>query len=214
MPGSRKVKAADFPVVPTRRSPADELGPRANRTIAKILEATRSIFLRRGYAGTTIDEIAQEAGVSRASFYTYFPTKRDVLLTLGADSARAADAMVEVVQGFAGGWTRGDVERFVAAYFDLLDSHGSFTFAWTQAANIDEEIREAGQARHLGICRRFGEALGAARTSPYRDPTAIGLVWFAMLERAWSYCQLYDSIDPANVQQEIVALLEAELRSR
>ena len=212
MSGARKAGTASFPVAPTRRSPADELGPRANRTIAKILEATRSIFLTRGYAGTTIDEIAREAGVSRASFYTYFPTKRDVLLTLGADSARAADAVVEVVEGFAGGWTDADLQEFVVVYFELLDSHGSFAFAWTQAANLDDEIREAGKTRHLRICRRFGDALGAARGAPYRDPTEAGLIWFAMFERAWSYCQLYDSLDRVVVCREIGQQLAASLR--
>jgi AcrR family transcriptional regulator len=50
------------------RHPGTVVGPRASRTIATILDATRRIFLVKGYAGTTIDEIARIAGVSRGSF--------------------------------------------------------------------------------------------------------------------------------------------------
>ncbi len=39
---------------PEIRSPGKVLGPRANRTIGVIIDATRQVFLTRGYAGTTI----------------------------------------------------------------------------------------------------------------------------------------------------------------
>lgn len=194
------------------RSPASELGPRANRTIAKILEATRSIFLSRGYAGTTIDEIARVAKVSRPSFYTYFPTKRDVLLTLGADSARAVDEIVDRFADLAADWSREDIENFVADYFLLLDDHGGFAFAWTQAAHEDAEIFAAGQARHLGICQRFGELISKMGVAACTDSAAAGLVWFAMLERSWSYCQLYDAITREAVEAEAVEVLMQVLR--
>jgi AcrR family transcriptional regulator len=41
-------------------------------------EAAFELFLENGYAGTTVDAIAQRTGVSRATFFNYFPTKSDV----------------------------------------------------------------------------------------------------------------------------------------
>lgn len=41
-------------------------------------EAAFELFLEHGYAGTTIDHIAQRAGVSRNTFFNYFPGKSDV----------------------------------------------------------------------------------------------------------------------------------------
>ena len=38
------------------------------------------VMLRRGYAATTVDEIASESGVSRKALYTHFSGKEDVLL--------------------------------------------------------------------------------------------------------------------------------------
>ncbi|TBN57062.1 TetR family transcriptional regulator [Glaciihabitans arcticus] len=41
-------------------------------------EAAFELFLENSYAGTTVDQIAQRAGVSRNTFFNYFPSKSDV----------------------------------------------------------------------------------------------------------------------------------------
>lgn len=198
---------------PELRSPGKSLGPRANRTIATILGATRQIFLTRGYSGTTIDEIAKAAGVSRASFYTYFPSKREVLLALGTDTANTAAGVIRELDGFPRRWKVEDLEEWVRRYFDLLDHHGSFAFAWTQAAHDDEEIRRAGMAGHLALCRQMGEALAKLGGRPTDDIVERGLLVFSMLERAWVYCDLYEgTVDAAVVHHTLAQMLAAMAR--
>ena len=41
-------------------------------------EAALELFVEQTYAKTTIEEITQRAGVSRATFFNYFPAKSDV----------------------------------------------------------------------------------------------------------------------------------------
>ncbi len=41
-----------------------------------LLDAARRLVLRQGYAGTGIDQICSEAGVTKGSFFHYFPTKK------------------------------------------------------------------------------------------------------------------------------------------
>ncbi|MCU1546976.1 MAG: hypothetical protein JWP30_2076 [Homoserinimonas sp.] len=41
-------------------------------------DAAFELFLERGYAGTTVDHITQRVGVSRNTFFNYFPAKSDV----------------------------------------------------------------------------------------------------------------------------------------
>lgn len=41
-------------------------------------DAAFELFLENSYAGTTVEDIAQRAGVSRNTFFNYFPTKSDV----------------------------------------------------------------------------------------------------------------------------------------
>lgn len=186
-------------LVATMRSPAPDLGPRATRMIARILTAARTVFLTKGYAGTTIDEIARTADISRASVYTYFPTKRDVLLALGADSASTAEALMDTFDGH-------DLDSLVEKMFLLLDEHGAFATAWTQAANEDEELRVAGMRRHLRMCSALGRVLGARGRGV--DPSIRGLAAYSLVERAWSFARLYgDDLDQQAFRAELVRLL-------
>jgi len=52
----------------------------ANR--ARILQAARKVFGRRGYHGATIEEIADEAGLSNGAVYYNFENKEDLFLAL------------------------------------------------------------------------------------------------------------------------------------
>jgi AcrR family transcriptional regulator len=47
-----------------------------------ILDAALEVFARRGFHGSSIDEIAQTAEVSKALIYEHFPSKRDLHVSL------------------------------------------------------------------------------------------------------------------------------------
>ena len=47
----------------------------ANQTRTNILDATQRLFLERGYAKTTVEAIAQEAGVAKQTVYAVFRSK-------------------------------------------------------------------------------------------------------------------------------------------
>ncbi|MEV0487861.1 TetR family transcriptional regulator [Streptomyces sp. NPDC050508] len=60
----------------------------------QVAEIALELFLSRGFEKTTIDQIAKAAGMSRATFFRYFPTKEDVLLVMVEDYAwHARDAL-------------------------------------------------------------------------------------------------------------------------
>ncbi|GJM73265.1 hypothetical protein HMSSN036_54810 [Paenibacillus macerans] len=45
-----------------------------------IIDAAFQLFQEKGFALTTIDEIAKASGMTKPSFYKYFPSKEDLLL--------------------------------------------------------------------------------------------------------------------------------------
>jgi hypothetical protein len=47
---------------------------------AEILDAARTVFAQRGFAGATIDAIALAAGVAKGTVYLYFESKRELFL--------------------------------------------------------------------------------------------------------------------------------------
>lgn len=53
-----------------------------------------ALWRTNGYAKTTVADICRAAGVSRALFYFYFPSKEDILFEVGLLSTRAAQKTV------------------------------------------------------------------------------------------------------------------------
>jgi AcrR family transcriptional regulator len=66
-------------------------------TSERIVEKGLKLFVRNGYEGTTLDAIAAAAGISRRTFFYYFKSKEDVLLTAHDSGFREAlrPAMLE-----------------------------------------------------------------------------------------------------------------------
>jgi AcrR family transcriptional regulator len=55
---------------------------RKAQTRAELLEAARRVFLRRGFHGASLDEIAQEAGYTKGAVYSNFADKDGLFLAL------------------------------------------------------------------------------------------------------------------------------------
>lgn len=51
-------------------------------TLQRITEAGIRLFVAKGYDATTLDEIAAEAGISRRTFFYYFKSKDEILLSM------------------------------------------------------------------------------------------------------------------------------------
>ncbi|MFV3129501.1 TetR/AcrR family transcriptional regulator [Niveispirillum sp. KHB5.9] len=51
-------------------------------TLRRITDAGMCLFIEKGYEATTLDEIAAEAGISRRTFFYYFKSKDEILLSL------------------------------------------------------------------------------------------------------------------------------------
>ena len=68
--------------------------PRVRRSRAAALEAAMSLFLRNGYGATTMDEIAEEAGLTKRTLYNNYANKA-ALFTEAVTEAMA------LAEGFA-----------------------------------------------------------------------------------------------------------------
>ncbi len=55
---------------------------RTRETQARLLDAAEEVFVRDGYEGAQLDEIAATAGRSKGAVYTHFKSKEDLFLAL------------------------------------------------------------------------------------------------------------------------------------
>ena len=78
-----------------------ELEPRTAG--GRVIEATLRCLARWGLAKTTLEDVAREAGVGRATLYRLFPGGRDALIAavVGAEVQRLFDGVAVVVTGAA-----------------------------------------------------------------------------------------------------------------
>ncbi len=83
----------------TRTKPAEQRR-------AELLAAGQELFLAKGIAGTSLDDITQRAGVSKGLFYLYFSAKEDLVLALreqfSRDLAERMRAAIEAVPASTG----------------------------------------------------------------------------------------------------------------
>lgn len=63
---------------------------RGRERLARILEAATELFLKDGYGATSIDSILDVSGGSKATLYSYFPTKDDLFRAV-IDEVLASD---------------------------------------------------------------------------------------------------------------------------
>lgn len=62
-----------------------------------ILDAAANIFIKRGYEGTTMQDIAQELGISRSALYYYYKNKEEILVSLTEGLTIAAQKLASQV---------------------------------------------------------------------------------------------------------------------
>jgi AcrR family transcriptional regulator len=131
--------AATSPPAPARgRRPARASGD--DRELA-ILTTAERLLAERPLAAISVDDLARGAGISRPTFYFYFPSKDAVLLTLLDRVVAEADATLDAVFATAEPDPRQDWQRVLAAYHDTFRTHRALTVAAAQARATSAEVR-------------------------------------------------------------------------
>lgn len=108
------------------------LDPRIEHTRRVVLEAAVEVVAERGFAGATIDAIAQRSGVARSTIYRHWSDRMDLLL-------EAVTARVGPVQASTAGDLREDLIVLVLRLGELL---GSDPIGSVAAALILESRRD------------------------------------------------------------------------
>lgn len=94
------------------------LSPRQERRLL-LLEAARRVFVARGFHATSMDEIAEAAGVSKPVVYQHFPGKLELYLDLLDDGCASLLAAVrDALASTSDNRTR--VQRTYEAYFSFI----------------------------------------------------------------------------------------------
>lgn len=140
------------------------------------------MFLERGYAGTTVNGIADACGISRAGFYIHFKDKRAVFATLGEMAHRDNMTILNSLIVLDRPLGVEQLREFVESYYRFPDRHGAFVLAATHSAPDDEEFRRTQHCAQMRSSFKLGHALAPVGGRP---PEALGATVIGMLDRGW-----------------------------
>src|SRR6478735_863175 len=115
-----------------------------------LLESGLELFKAKGYAATTIDDIAAAAGTTRVTFYAYFPSRSDLVKELIGDlnqilerssspehGSTAGDLVAAVQDG-----SREAIGAWLVERSKQWDAIRPYTVAAFEAAAVDPDIRD------------------------------------------------------------------------
>jgi len=107
---------------------------------SRIVEAALDVFTKHGFDRSTMDEIANKVGVSKAALYRYFPSKDSLLEAVFiATQRRLQDFLRESFEGRSLGEGVGELfdrlDRTYGQSYDLI-------LEWFAQAYRDNRIRE------------------------------------------------------------------------
>jgi AcrR family transcriptional regulator len=176
---------------------------------AAILATFERLLAERPLSAVSVDDLARGAGISRPTFYFYFPSKDAVLLTLldkviaEADAASAA-AFARPATDRRQCWHDG-----ILAYFATFRAHRAVALATAEAVATSPEVRAVwsrGVAGWVETCAATIDAerrRGAAPAGvPARD---LAIVLNAMNERALQ--ATFSGQGPAVAEDDVVDVL-------
>jgi AcrR family transcriptional regulator len=157
---------------PSRRLPA---GERRQQLFAVALE----LFAERGYRATTMDDVAEAAGVTKPLVYQHFSSKRALYLELvDSVSAELLAAIAEAAARADG--PRQQVELGFAAYFRMVVTHeAAFRLLYGRDDADDQELGDALRRVEDAIAEAIDPLIDAGLDPGHRRFLAYAVVGMA-----------------------------------
>ena len=142
--------------------------PRDERR-ATLLAAALEVFTAAGYHAAAMDEIAEQAGVSKPVLYQHFPSKLDLYLAVLdihceylVEDIRAAVASTKD--------NAGRVLATVNAYFDFINREGeAFRLLFESDMAVEPQVRERLNKMSYDCATAFSDAITADTGRTYRN---------------------------------------------
>ncbi len=146
---------------------------RRTDTRQRILTVSARLFSERGFSGTSIRDIADELGVTKAALYYHFPSKDAILAEIVAQPLAAVQAILAQPNRLS---DRAGREVFVRNAVGALAENGPEMMAVFRdpmlGAAIDAEVADSGILRSVATML----AMGLSRVSSPDDVAPVHLI--------------------------------------
>jgi AcrR family transcriptional regulator len=169
----------------------------------QLVETALTLFAQRGMHGTSMDDIAEAAGVTKPVLYQHFASKRALFLELLDDVGKHLLSAITAATSGAES-PRQQVEAGLTAYFQFVaDHHASFVLLFGDGSRRDEEFAEAVNTVEATIADFVAALIDAGLDDEHRQLLAHAIV--GMAENASRRWVATGATEPANVAARRVA---------
>ncbi|WP_028216287.1 TetR/AcrR family transcriptional regulator [Paraburkholderia oxyphila] len=101
------------------------------QTRERLLDAAQAMFMRKGFVGASVEDIALAAGYTRGAFYSNFGGKSELLVELLRRDHEAVQADLRAI--FAANTSREDMEARVLTYYSRMPQDNKAFLLWVEA---------------------------------------------------------------------------------
>jgi AcrR family transcriptional regulator len=145
----------------------------------QLLAIGLEVFARQGFHGTSMNDVADAAGVTKPVLYQHFASKRELYLALLEEVGRQLlDAIAKATGGALDG--KAQTEAGFAAYFQwVADDHAAFLLLFGSGERRDEEFAEAVRLVEEAIAEAIEPLIAADIDAAHRRTLAHALVGLA-----------------------------------
>ena len=145
----------------------------------QLLAVGLEVFAQQGFHGTSMNDVADAAGVTKPVLYQHFASKRDLYVALLDEVGRQLlEAIAKATAGALDG--KAQTEAGFTAYFQWVeDDHDAFTLLFGGGARRDEEFAEAVQKVEDAIAEAIEPLIAADIDASHRLTLAYALVGLA-----------------------------------
>ncbi len=162
---------------------------RKDQTRARILDAACRAFASTGYHGTSVDDVAREAGVSKGAVYVHFPSKEELFLALLDDAAATlVERVTAAIADARGG--RAKVEAALAAALGTFEDHEPLTRLFlvesAGASPVVEHRRRELRAAITDLVRSYLDEAVADGDIPPQDTGLAAAAWMGAVSEVVS----------------------------
>ncbi|WP_309894457.1 TetR/AcrR family transcriptional regulator [Archangium sp.] len=177
--------------------------------VEAILEAGWTLFLARGFEAVSVEAIAEEAGVSRVTFYKHFPDKAALFEAAVLRATQRIEAQQKGPEDVAPGPLSERLERFGVELMRFLGSPMAVSFYGVLSGELRHHPRVARAFYELGPGRTIGNLAAILREAAERGEIQVASPELAaeMLVGLWqgmSNYRLALGVDPERYEAELV----------
>jgi len=186
-PAPRK-KSSARPRKPASAAVQD--GHRRKRRNREVVDAAAKVFLARGYADASVQDVADELGILKGSLYYYISTKEDLLFWLLEEVHEDVHRILEEVEALDGLDPLARLHEYVRRQVEYNASNlAKISVYYHDIEQLGDERREDIKGRRSAherfVMTMIKDAQGRKEIDPGADPRVLANCVFAVI--IWIY---------------------------